>query len=586
MKKTPAPTRSAAPAPTKAAPKPSAPRTPVAATRAPAGAPNGRDAPKRPTDTKPQSSGGFVPNEAARDKMQPAVDRLLSKSRELGMDSKKFEEASKSFFDDPTPESWDRFHTEFDELQGIGPRSDAQRAEREREKKEALERSAATRDRDLAAAERLRDGRLTGEQFMDRLGGEKKVLGRFGQGDLGWKDVRDSFGDFGTALDRAQALGGTELHRELYRDMSADVAGDHIATRGLPEQIGQQKTAADAQRVLDRTVDERALDPNQRAQIAKDGARKMEERGRQTAAHELIEDTQRDARRADESKAVNQAAARIDPADERTFDAIRGTDTRQQELYDRVRDAEKLNAADVERMGTDYDAAQKRFLEQTLEGRDLGDSADARRVQDYLQRPGSALVDEALLRRAEHANRTGMQRGAPPDDRRVDAMLGRAAKNPAADLRDMQLGHPANPGLPAEMRKTRLGEHDLAGRDLSGSDLRNVRLTRTDLGGANLNGVDLTGAQLDRSNLSGVNLATTRGLAEADLRGAYYDRDTRFPAGFDPQHAGMIRALSPKDDFATQPSTRPSSSAPSSRPARSKPAARSRTRTSAARANR
>ena len=59
-------------------------------------------------------------------------------------------------------------------------------------------------------------------------------------------------------------------------------------------------------------------------------------------------------------------------------------------------------------------------------------------------------------------------------------------------------------------------------------------LSFSNLSGANLSGADLSGADLRMTNLFKAN------LSKADLRGARYNKDTKFPEGFDPEAAGMM----------------------------------------------
>lgn len=112
----------------------------------------------------------------------------------------------------------------------------------------------------------------------------------------------------------------------------------------------------------------------------------------------------------------------------------------------------------------------------------------------------------------------------------------------------------------------RMRGYDLAGRDLSGlnlweSDLRNARLQRADLSGTDLSGADLSGAKLqgaklkesdlmgatlDKADLSdaelqGADLSGVTDLRRAkSLAGARYDKDTTWPADFDPHAFGAI----------------------------------------------
>ena len=71
----------------------------------------------------------------------------------------------------------------------------------------------------------------------------------------------------------------------------------------------------------------------------------------------------------------------------------------------------------------------------------------------------------------------------------------------------------------------------LSSANLSGADLRRARLSDADLSAASLWGADLRGADLCGADLCG-----------ADLSEAKYDRETRWPEGFDPIAAGAILA--------------------------------------------
>jgi uncharacterized protein YjbI with pentapeptide repeats len=132
-----------------------------------------------------------------------------------------------------------------------------------------------------------------------------------------------------------------------------------------------------------------------------------------------------------------------------------------------------------------------------------------------------------------------------------------------ADLRGADLRRAA---LPADLTGADLSGAHLTGAFLAGADLteanltgadlqnaeptkatfRNANLTRANLagallGGADLRGADLASADLSRANLRGADLSTSRGLARAKLHGARYDRQTRWPAGFDPERHGAVR---------------------------------------------
>jgi hypothetical protein len=96
----------------------------------------------------------------------------------------------------------------------------------------------------------------------------------------------------------------------------------------------------------------------------------------------------------------------------------------------------------------------------------------------------------------------------------------------------------------------------LQGADLTGVDLRGVNLRgailsgcslcNADLRGADLTGADLSDARLDGAKfkgacLSAVDASRARGLASADLTGARYDAQTRWPDGFDPRLWRAVR---------------------------------------------
>lgn len=95
-----------------------------------------------------------------------------------------------------------------------------------------------------------------------------------------------------------------------------------------------------------------------------------------------------------------------------------------------------------------------------------------------------------------------------------------------------------------------LGNENLRASNLYEAHLRGANLHRADLTVANLRGADLRDANLSQSHLSYAD------LSGADLRGtdlrearrcrtnfslAVYDNSTRFPYGFDPVAAGMVR---------------------------------------------
>ena len=109
---------------------------------------------------------------------------------------------------------------------------------------------------------------------------------------------------------------------------------------------------------------------------------------------------------------------------------------------------------------------------------------------------------------------------------------------------------------------------NLSEQDLHGKDLFNADLCRADLSGATLSRARLAGADLERANLSRANLSEASlvetgvpeeefSRAEAAVRylfiktvgggtvvvarldGAFADKDTIWPEGFDPEAAGV-----------------------------------------------
>jgi hypothetical protein len=79
---------------------------------------------------------------------------------------------------------------------------------------------------------------------------------------------------------------------------------------------------------------------------------------------------------------------------------------------------------------------------------------------------------------------------------------------------------------------------NLKGANLEGADLRDAHLEGADLRGAHLEGAYLTGANLEGANLEGASLAFAR------LAGAAYNRETRWPRGFNPKRYGCIERKS------------------------------------------
>ena len=82
---------------------------------------------------------------------------------------------------------------------------------------------------------------------------------------------------------------------------------------------------------------------------------------------------------------------------------------------------------------------------------------------------------------------------------------------------------------------------ELSGCDFEGADLRGANLDGASLVGANLHGADLGPDNLGgRTRLLGADL-TGAVLTGTNLRGARFNSHTVFPAGFDPEGAGMTR---------------------------------------------
>jgi uncharacterized protein YjbI with pentapeptide repeats len=82
---------------------------------------------------------------------------------------------------------------------------------------------------------------------------------------------------------------------------------------------------------------------------------------------------------------------------------------------------------------------------------------------------------------------------------------------------------------------------ELSGCDFEAADLRGANLDGASLVGANLRGADLGPDSLGgRTRLLGADL-TGAVLTGTNLRGARFNSHTVFPAGFDPEAAGMTR---------------------------------------------
>ena len=118
---------------------------------------------------------------------------------------------------------------------------------------------------------------------------------------------------------------------------------------------------------------------------------------------------------------------------------------------------------------------------------------------------------------------------------RIVALLcsGPAGTHQAAEL-CRSLGAPALWLRGARLRRASLSDLDLRAADLRRADLSGARLTGALLIGALTREADLRGA-----DLCGAVVMTP--LDEANLSGARYDTETRWPPHFDPGDAGAVR---------------------------------------------
>jgi len=92
------------------------------------------------------------------------------------------------------------------------------------------------------------------------------------------------------------------------------------------------------------------------------------------------------------------------------------------------------------------------------------------------------------------------------------------------------------PGVDAsgkDLSNQYLGGYDFTGANFSFASLTNSVLSKSTLVNANFSGADLQFSYLDGADFTGANFIGIR------LRGASFDSGTKWPAGFDPLHAGM-----------------------------------------------
>ncbi|ALF55209.1 low-complexity protein [Nostoc piscinale CENA21] len=99
-----------------------------------------------------------------------------------------------------------------------------------------------------------------------------------------------------------------------------------------------------------------------------------------------------------------------------------------------------------------------------------------------------------------------------------------------------------------DFERAELGDADLQGVNLKGSDLSYADLSTANLQGANLRGSDLSYCDLSQANLTDADLRgallMSANLRQANLQGtkldkADCDRNTHFPPNFDPVQAGI-----------------------------------------------
>ena len=91
----------------------------------------------------------------------------------------------------------------------------------------------------------------------------------------------------------------------------------------------------------------------------------------------------------------------------------------------------------------------------------------------------------------------------------------------------------------ADLSEANLSGADLRWANLSGAYLSEADLRWANLSVANLRGADLSVADLSVANLSWANL-NSADLSQADLREAKYNAGTTWPAGFEPEQAGVV----------------------------------------------
>jgi uncharacterized protein YjbI with pentapeptide repeats len=171
-----------------------------------------------------------------------------------------------------------------------------------------------------------------------------------------------------------------------------------------------------------------------------------------------------------------------------------------------------------------------RFVEAELDEADLTEAnlwgSDLRRASAVETRFDAALLGTADLRGATLAVvrfPAGQTDGPAPFDPSDPS-----ARPVTASFRD------------ADLYEARMDGLELNHVPFGGADLTDANLQRAFLRGADLREARLAGADLRRARLTGATLCRAD-LVEADLRGAIYDDQTRWPPGFDADERGARR---------------------------------------------
>lgn len=92
----------------------------------------------------------------------------------------------------------------------------------------------------------------------------------------------------------------------------------------------------------------------------------------------------------------------------------------------------------------------------------------------------------------------------------------------------------------ANLSGAKLVAVNLSGANLQNANLSDANLNCADLNSVNLRFANLSGADLSESDCRSANLSGTD-LGNTNLRMTFYDKDTVWPAGFDPGAAGALK---------------------------------------------